>query len=336
MIKKHVCSIVLLTCPLYFNLLHVHNVNAQCCSGASPIVIGNVKSVLGKNQLEINGNYQYFESDKTLTGNKKAAFPMFEKIFSNYLYFRTAYGLTDKFTISVELGYHISRTERLLGGFQITGKGIGDLIIFPRYDVFNIINNGNQTELTLGLGAKIPLGDYDQEYVAYENEKTGQRIMLKKSPGIQPSTGTNDFIFSAFLYRAYLKRMLNFYLNYIYIMRGTNPDGVVYGDVMGASLGANKAVRPNIVLGFEVKAEALEIINDPAYLNYKYNSGGRKISIAPQINYVPHERLTFSVFSDFPLYQYVNGTQVASEFLFNFRVTYRLSLSGKVLTETVE
>jgi len=178
---------------------------AQCCSGANPIAGGLAQGVLQEKQMEVSINYQYVESDFALTGDTLAPFRGLEKVFSSYLYFRFAYGLSKKLTVSVESGYSIERTERLIGGMEITGKGIGDLIIFPKYDLFNKTTHKHQTEVTVGLGSKIPLGEYNQKYVAYVNPATNDTIFFKKSPGIQPSSGTNDFLFYAFLYRGYTK-----------------------------------------------------------------------------------------------------------------------------------
>ncbi len=301
----------------------------QCCSGASPIANSSTKAGLQKDQVQLNMNYQYLESDYTLTGSQEARFPMFEKVYASYLYYSIGYGLTENLSLFVENGYYINRTERLLGGFEITGQGISDLIIHPKYDVININNDKSLTELTLGLGSKIPIGNYNQEYIAFMNKSTGETIKLRKSAGIQPSTGTNDFIFSAFFYRSYFKNKISVRSNFTYLMRGTNPDGVNYGDIANLSFGLNKSYSNGLSFGLDLKVETLDTILDPVYFSYRYNSGGKKLSILPNINYLFRNNLTISVFSDFPIYQFVNGTQVAAEYLINFGILYRFYPSTK-------
>jgi len=295
---------------------------AQCCSGASPIAGGLAQGVLQKKQIEFSTNYQYLYSDFALTGAAKTAFPVIEKAFASYLYFRLAYGVTKKITLSIESGYHLNKTEQLIAGSQIVGKGVGDLIIFPKYDLFNKTTPKHQTEIAIGLGAKLPLGEYNQRYVAYVN-KANDTTWIKKSPGIQPSSGTKDLVFYAFFYRGYTKSQLLFYTAFTHILRGTNPDGVDFGNITSLTLSASKSILPYLNLGLGLKGEKLDTIFDPVYLTTKYSSGGKKISIIPQIFYTLQQKLTFSLVTDIPIYQFVNGTQIASKYLFNFGVIYR-------------
>ncbi|PCH68461.1 MAG: hypothetical protein COC01_03730 [Bacteroidetes bacterium] len=314
--------LLLLLLPIYGCIQTSH---AQCCSGASPIAGGLAQGVLQHKQMEISTNYQYLESRIALTGNTPAPFPILEKAFASYMYSRFAYGFSKKLTISVESGYSPNRTERLIGGDEITGKGIGDLIIFPKYDVFNGSTPVHQMEITVGLGSKIPLGEYNQKYVAYVNPSTQDTFWIKKSPGLQPTSGTKDFIFYAFFYRGYTKSQLRFYTTFTHILRGKNPDGVNYGNITSITTSASKSIFSSLNLGLELKAEKLDTIFDPEYLNYKYNTGGKKLSLVPQLFYTYKQKLTFSFTSDIPVYQFVNGTQIASQYFFNFGVTYRLS-----------
>jgi len=219
---------------------------SQCCSGASPIGGGLAQGVLQEKQIEISTNYQYLESRIALTGNTPAPFPILEKAFASYMYYRLAYGVSKKLTISVESGYSLNRTERLIGGEEITVKGIGDLIILPKYDIFNGSTPVHQMEITVGLGSKIPLGEYNQRYVAYVNPSTQDTFFLKKSPGLQPSSGTKDLIFYAFFYRGYTKSQLRFYTTFTHILRGKNPDGVNYGNITSITTSASKSIFSSI------------------------------------------------------------------------------------------
>ncbi|MCH8904889.1 MAG: hypothetical protein IIA45_13365, partial [Bacteroidetes bacterium] len=213
---------ILLSIISICTLFNAHYLYGQCCGGGSPIAGGAAQGVLQKNQLELAGYLQYFASDKTKSGNTLSPIKLFELKRDIYQYSRIGYGLTNELTMSVELGYYLDRTERLAGGREIKGKGISDLILFPRYDVFNIKNVKHQTELTVGMGMKIPVGDYDQTYVVYQNPVSGDEFVLIKGPSAQPTTGTNDFIFHIFLYRQYFKNELSFFLTSTYILRGTN------------------------------------------------------------------------------------------------------------------
>lgn len=299
--------------------------NAQCCSGANPVVGGISVGVLQKNQFEVAGNYQYYESKITMTSDTLAKFSLFEKVYGSYMYYKIGYGLSEKLTVSVEAGYIIKKAEILTGGDELSGKGIGDLIIFPRYNVFSKNTPKHQTDFTLGLGSKIPIGEYDQTYIGFINPTTGDTVRFRKSPGLQPSSGSNDFIFYASFYRGYKISQLRYNLNFTYLMRGTNPVGVVYGDIYNVSLSAGKSFFQKLYLGLELKGESLDTVLDPKYLTTKYNTGGKKLSVAGRISFTLKQKLTFTAFSDFPIFQYVNGTQVASQYLINFGIIYRFA-----------
>lgn len=52
-------------------------------------------------------------------------------------------------------------------------------------------------------------------------------------------------------------------------------------------------------------------------------TGSKKIFIAPQISYLIQNRVTFFLQSEFPIYQQVNKTQIASQTQFTIGLTYR-------------
>lgn len=332
-----------------FEIASVNVSVAQCCAAASSVFSGASYGVLRKTQLQASAYYQYYESDKTMNADTLKLISQFEKVYGNYLNYSISYGLSDKFTIAVESGYYINKTEMLTGsnvrtatgmekienifhrnkkplskGESISASGRSDLIIFPRYNIFNRVSDRCQTEVTIGLGSKIPIGKYNETYIAYINPQTNDTIRYKKSPGIQPSTGSNDFLFYAFLFREYKKHQLRYSANFTYMLRGTNSDGVVFGDIVNFSIHVGKPIKHKFYLGVDFKTETMDTLFDPKYLTYKYNSGGKKVSIMTQLSYTAKQKITFTLFSDIPVYQYVNGTQVASDYLFNFGIVYRL------------
>ena len=110
-----------------------------CCSGGSgsPIAGGASQGVLLDRQIEIAANYQYNSTNKFFVRDHDTL-PTIDNLNSNYTYLRVAYGVTKNFTMSVESGYYINKT--LIGLNKrdtIASSGIGDLILFPRYDVYN-------------------------------------------------------------------------------------------------------------------------------------------------------------------------------------------------------
>ncbi len=137
-------------------------VYAQCCAAGSgsPIAGGASQGVLQDRQVELNLNYQYVSTNKFLNGDS-SDINYLDKYYSNYAYFRAAYGITRDLTFSIESGYYLNKTQIGLDRRDtIESKGLGDIIIFPRYDVLNHTGETKRTEITVGLGWKIPVETY--------------------------------------------------------------------------------------------------------------------------------------------------------------------------------
>lgn len=302
-----------------------------CCSGGagSPIAGGSSQGVLLDRQVEIAANYQYIQTDKFKAGDRDTV-AMLNDFRSNYLYFRLAYGITKDFTMSIESGYFINKTQIGLDNIDtITSSGIGDLIFFPRYDILNHTEEKKRTEITLGLGYKMPLGKYNDSTLVYTNPNTGQQYFTTSPPTIQPTNGSNDFIFYGFFYRGYPLKNFRLFSNIMYMHKGFNPLGQKFGDYASIGLFAGKTFFDKLGVTLQIKGEWInkmkydKNIDMLALYNIDVNAtGSRKIFFAPQINYTV-KNLTVFALSEIPLYQYVSGAQVASKTQLTFGVSYR-------------
>ena len=236
-----------------------------CCSGGSgsPIAGGASQGVLAPGQIELASNYQYISSNKFKTENRDTA-QLFNNYNSKYLYSKIAYGLTKEFTFSAELGYYFNKTQ--VGLFdsslnespKIESSGFGDLILFPRYDVFNKGDSTKKIELTLGLGYKIPLGSHEDSNLVYTNPLTGQQIFTTSPPLVQTTTGSQDFIFYAFFLRGFPKHNFRLFTNAIYIKKGWNSLGEKFGDYASVGLFAGKTFFKKLGVTLQVKGEWID------------------------------------------------------------------------------
>lgn len=304
-----------------------------CCSGgsASPIAGGTSQGVLNKNQLELAPNFQYNSSNKFLAQDRDTV-AMFNKLSSNYLYMRLAYGLSEKLTISVESGYYISRTQiELDNADTIRTSGIADLIIFPRYEVFKKCTERKNTEFVIGLGLKIPIGSSNDSTVFYTDPTSGKEYYQTAPPNVQPTNGSNDFIFYSFFFNNYLNKNVRFFANSVYVLKGWNSLGQKFGDYANVSFFLSKTIYKRIGLTAQLKGEWVgkmktdKLVDMVAFYNvYPESSGGRKIFFAPQISY-SYKSFTAFALTDIPLYQYVNGSQVGSQFQFTTGISYKIN-----------
>lgn len=313
------------------SLLYCENILAQCCGGGSgsPIAGGSAQGVLPENQIEINSNFQYINTNKFFTGDSPDT-NFLDNFNSRYIYSRLAYGLSKKLTLSVESGYWINKTQVGLNKSDtVSSEGPGDLIIFPRYNIVSILRNSKLFELTAGLGFKIPLGKYTdstRRVEPYFNE-----VYYTTDPlSVIPSSGAHDLIFYLFINRSDNLKKLSFFANAIYIKKGWNPLGEKIGDYASVGLFASKTLFSKFNLTMQLKGEWVDQmkLNNYillfAYPNYDPKATGlRKVFIVPQVSYNYKGKLNIYLSSEIPLYQYMFKTQIGSQYQFVFGVSYR-------------
>lgn len=302
-----------------------------CCSGGSgsPIAGGASQGVLKERQMEIALNHQYLSTDKFMVRDKDTA-ALFDNLNSNYLYARLAYGITDKLTMSIESGYFINKTQYGLERKDtIRSSGIADLILFPRYNLYLRNTEKTKTEITIGMGAKIPLGKYNDSTVVYRNPTTGVKFYTTSPPTVQPTNGSNDFVFYGFLFRGYTEKEFRVFANMIYIRKGWNPLGQKFGDYANLGLFASKTLFDKLGITLQIRGEWVAKMKYDKNVDMLalYNvdvlsTGSRKVFVAPQLSFT-HSNFTIYALAEFPVYQYLNGTQVASQHQITTGIFYR-------------
>ncbi|MFA4853537.1 MAG: hypothetical protein WC868_12940 [Bacteroidales bacterium] len=315
-------------------LLLSNNIYSQgCCSGGSgsPIAGGTSQGVLNCRQLEVAGNFQRFSSNKFFTKDKNTI-KLFDKLSSNYLYTRLAYGVTKDFTMSVESGYFINKT--LVGlnkSDTINSSGFGDLILFPLYDLYNHKTDSVNTEITIGLGFKIPIGKHNDSTVIYI-DASGNKYYTTSPPTVQPTNGSQDFIFYAFFLRGYPKKNIRLFANCLYVKKGWNSLGQKFGDYASIGLFGSTTIRKRFGVTLQVKGEWMDKmqydknVDMLAFYNIDVKStGGGKVFVVPQLTYT-RNNLTIYAHTEIPLYQYLNGTQIGLQYQFTAGISYSFYL----------
>jgi hypothetical protein len=313
------------------SLLLNSNIFAQgCCSGGagSPIAGGAATGVLQENQMEISLNYQFNQSNKFFNEHKEAI-PLFSDLSSDYLFFRTDYGVSKKLTLSIASGYYLDKSLIETDNADTTSSsGLGDLIIFPRYSIYNKTTNFKRTEIAIGLGLKIPLGAHNDSTLTYSDQVIGD-IYQTNPPTVQTTSGSNDFMFYSFFFREYQKRKLRLFMTALHVKKGFNPSGIKYGDYTSIGFFASKTFFYRWGVTSQIKAEKIGQIQSADNIDLEgfYNispesTGSKKWFFIPQLSYSQNGLTVFAT-SEIPLYQYLNGTQVGSQYQFTVGVNYR-------------
>ena len=299
-----------------------------CCSGGagSPIAGGAASGVLQEYQMEISVNHQFNSSNKFYTGSKSTE-PLFKNLTSNYMFFRTDYGVSKKLTLSLATGYYLNKSKE--ADYVInnrTSSGFSDLIIFPRYSVYNKNNNFKRTEIALGLGIKMPIGTHIDSTLTGPNEWDFYKT---NPPLVQTTNGSNDFMFYSFIFREYQKRKLRLFISALHVKKNFNSLGLKFGDYSSLGVFVSKTFFRKWGVTTQLKLEhigkiqsAKEINPESLYDIVPISTGSNKAFFTPQISY-SQNGLTFFVTSEIPIYQYLHGTQIGSQSQFTAGVNYR-------------
>lgn len=308
-----------------------------CCSGggSNPIAGGTATGVLQKYQMEVSLNYQNNTSNKFFEGTEEVSQEgIYDKLSSEYLFLRTDYGISKKLTLSLGTGYHLNKTLSYKDqDTSASSSGFGDLIIFPRYDIYNETKGNIRSEITLGIGVKIPIGSHT------DTMKITSDVWDLIPPTIQLSTGGTDLMLYSFFLREYKKQKFRLFANSLYIRKGYNSLDEKFGDYTSVSLFASKTFFRKWGLTTQIKAERIGqievrqsklldlIVSDqyfglPNFLEKQKATGSKKWLFIPQISY-SQSGITIFATSEIPLYQYLNGNQIGSNQQFTVGVNYR-------------
>ena len=320
-----------------FSLLFQNFAFSQgCCSGggSNPIAGGTATGVLQKYQMEVSLNYQNNTSNKFFEGTEEVSQEgIYDKLSSEYLFLRTDYGISKKLTLSLGTGYHLNKTLSYKDqDTSASSSGFGDLIIFPRYDIYNETKGNIRSEITLGFGVKVPIGSHT------DTIETVPGVWDLIPPTIQLSTGGTDLMFYSFFFREYKKQKLRFFANSLYIRKGYNSLDEKFGDYTSVSLFASKTFFRKWGITTQIKAERIGqievrqsklldlVIRNPYeaenFLDKQESTGSKKWIFIPQLSY-SQNGITIFATSEIPLYQYLNGNQIGSNQQFTVGVNYR-------------
>lgn len=318
--------VILIVFTLFANL----SIAQSCCSGGSgcPVAGGTSQGVLQEGEAEIGMSFQYINTNKFLSGDVKVN-NFLDNFNSKYLYTRLGYGLSPKFTLSLETGYFFNKTQVGLNkNDTTTNSGFGDLIIFPRYSIYSHVGSSSRTDIAVGIGLKIPIGKHLDSSVVYTNSE-GKKYYTPDPPAIMPTTGSNDFIFYGFLYHGYPLKKFRIYSSLLYIRKGWNSLGQKFGDYASIGLFASQTFFDKLSITMQIKGEWIHKMdyNHNIDMLAKYNmdvesTGGKRLLFIPELDYNFKYFSTY-ILGEIPLYQYVNGTAIASEYSFTFGVSYK-------------
>ncbi len=168
---------------------------AQCfASPGNPIAGSSNLGVLDEGIIRAVGFYQYNLLDNYYEGSNRIKWDKPSAISSayyNYGGFSIGYGITQKFTVETEIGYFFNKTQNYKYiDEDLAAGGLSNAIISGKYNIYR--DYGNNIELSLSAGAKIPL--------SLEPKRVdGVEVPID----VQPSTGNFGAVFQSFFVKEF-------------------------------------------------------------------------------------------------------------------------------------
>lgn len=314
--------------------LNTAQVYSQCgCLGGAPVggltPLSGTKNlgVLPEENLLISSFYRFNYGDRSFSGDSRIDRGDYKDFNSNYLGFSTGYGLFKDFSIEMELGLFINKSQNVYfssdpsndSSYKLQGSGLSHLGLNGKYNLY--YDDENDFEITIGAGVKAPLAAF----------REGQQ------QHVQASTGAFGFSGRIFMHKGFSDSEYHLFFIGSSEVNLENSDGYRYGDLYSFSLFAAKNLSKLFTGVVELRNEYR--LKDEYKLNgesHIHNSSGSKtMVISPQINFL-QKNLNVSLGFDYPLYQYYNGEQLGRHLAVGFNLAWNINFAEHLTDEEKE
>ncbi|MFQ6607359.1 MAG: transporter [Fidelibacterota bacterium] len=246
--------------------------------------------------------------------------PNHERTNNSAYMFYLNYSLSNNFSVEALVPWQIVTNEKILfpgqyshqpqgGKYVRHAQGMGDVVIMGRYQ-FNI----KMAQLSVGLGVKLATGDSEAM------DDFGVRI----SDNLQIGSGTVDPVF--LIFSAYPGNKWLFLGNlFSRIPLRENIYGYQYGAESHVNLGVNYDLSDLIFLRGNLNG-IFTSRDKYQYGEPEFSRGGRWLYFIPGLGIRLTRMLTMDLQYPFPVYQYVNESQLIPTDLMTVNLSYTLKV----------
>lgn len=283
---------------------------SQCLSSVNPVGGTSNLLALPSKTLRVISFYKFNYGDRYFEKSKPSDFDLIKSASYNYLGAILGYGITSRLTLETETGYFINKTQHydIESAQKVRGYGLSDFIVSARYGIYT--NNQRRIYYSASAGLKIP---------SSSNYQIADGVELPEE--VQSSIGAFGMVFQSFLVKEYPLRGLRLFLTNRFETNRANYKDFKLGNSFYTSLYISKHLMFQWLKGDWTTI--LQVRNEVRALNTRYDepveaSGGIVFFLSPQINYTINETWNISFMGDLPVYQYLNGIQLGTQFGFTF------------------
>ena len=319
-------------------LMHLNAVEAAACSscGCTLSPDWEYQQITYKPGLKIDVRYDYLDQNQLRSGTGTITPAAASKIVNNgnpqevekftennYLTLGVDYSDSRSWGVNVQLPYIMRRHSTLgtasdgavagPGGMQYDSNtsAVGDVKVTGRYRGFS-----EQGNFGLLYGLKLPTGSHTETGNSTDPTMPGPAPIDR---GLQPGTGTTDAILGAF-YTDSLGEDWGYFGQAIYQKALYYNNDFRPGDGLNVNLGMHYAgirrVTPELQLNFRY------VRRDEGANADTVSTGGQLLYISPGLSIAVIRQMSVYGFVQLPIYQEVNGVQLAPRYTVSAGVRY--------------
>lgn len=299
-------------------LLYSNHVSGQCCAAGNPVGGDGTQDGVKKHELRVFAAYRLSYSRDYFYHDSKEDVQHIDKSFYNYTSLSLTYGINWRLTLHGEMGYFFNKVQDVNlseGTERISASGAGDLALTGRYDLLKR-KLVNENQLVVSLGGRFPVG-------AFSEEQDGVVIPIS----LQPSSGALK-INSGLFYSHKKKDFPVGWSSYLFFewSNTIEKDFLVYkyGNLYLAEVSAVYSKNQKFVGVLSGKVEIREKDEREDHQIIEA-TGSWVFYLKPQLQIGLSKSYQLITFADFPVYKYVNGSQLTN--LFSFQVGIRNTFS---------
>ncbi len=225
--------------------------------------------------------------------------------------------------ITVQVPYILRKHETLgtasdgvtagAGGGQYVSdtSDFGDIKLIGRYAGFSPEQNWG-----LLFGLKLPTGRHTETGISTDPTAPGPVAIDR---GLQPGTGTTDGIIGAF-YSQRVSKRLAYFANATYQQAFDTADQYRPGDGTNLTLGMRYMLNPIVTPQLQLNARYVR--HDTGAQADIYSTGGTLVYASPGVSVRLDKRASVYTFVQLPVYQHVNGVQLAPRYIASVGLHY--------------
>lgn len=189
-------------------------------------------------------------------------------------------------------------------------QSMGDIKFIARYQGFS-----QDGDIGIQLGLKLPTGKHDYNF------SSGPQAGTSLDRSLQPGSGSTDLILGVYHYGT-LNRNWDWFAQGIFQTAIKTLNGYRSGNALNLNTGVRYMAFDNIVPQLQINAQTRQrdtgASADPA------NTGGKLVYLSPGITVTLNKSTKIYSFIQVPVYQYVEGLQLAPRWNASVGLNFRL------------